>query len=106
MTDAVAYRVVSESLSSVDPLAQAYRVVAEVLSDAVNEFYISSITPNQGATDGGTPVTIAGVGFQSNATAAIAGNALTDVTVVDSTTLIGITPAGTLGSKDVTVTNP
>lgn len=31
---------------------------------------------------------------------------LTDVTVVDSTTITGVTPAGTLGAKDVTVTNP
>jgi hypothetical protein len=106
MTDASLYRLASEVLSSTNPDAQTYRLAVEILSDAVNEFYVSSITPNQGSTDGGTPVTIAGVGFQANATASIDGNALTDVTVVDSTTLIGITPAGTLGSKDVTVTNP
>lgn len=70
------------------------------------ELTVNSITPNTGSALGGTPVFVAGTGFRSTATAAIAGNALTDVTVVDSTTLTGITPAGTLGSKDVTVTNP
>lgn len=67
---------------------------------------ITSITPNTGSTAGGTPVTIVGSGFDPAATAAIDGNDLTDVTVVDSTTMTGITPAGTAGEVDVTVTNP
>lgn len=67
---------------------------------------IDSITPNVGSTSGGTPVTITGTGFDPSATAAIDGNAITSLTVVDSTTITGLTPAGTAGDVDVTVTNP
>lgn len=69
-------------------------------------FTITSITPTTGSTSGGTPVTITGTGFDPAATAAIDGNDLTDLTVVDPTTITGVTPAGTVGAKDVVVTNP
>lgn len=69
-------------------------------------FEITSIVPSTGPTAGGTPVTITGTGFDPAATAAIDGNVLTDLTVVDGTTITGITPAGAVGAKDVTVTNP
>lgn len=69
-------------------------------------FFITSISPNQGPTIGGTPVTITGAGFDPAATAAIDGNDLTSLVVVDTTTITGVTPAGTVGAKDVTVTNP
>jgi hypothetical protein len=67
-------------------------------------FTITSITPDHGPTVGGTPVTITGVGFYPTATAAIDGNDLTDLVVVDTTTITGVTPAGTVGAKNVTVT--
>lgn len=69
-------------------------------------FVVDSITPATGSTAGGTPVTVEGLGFDPAATAAIDGNDLTDITVVDSTTITGITPAGTAGAQDVVVTNP
>lgn len=72
----------------------------------VPDFLVTSITPNIGSTAGGTPVTITGTAFDPAATAAIGGNELTDLTVVDSTTITGVTPAGTVGAKDVVVTNP
>ncbi|MBI4863001.1 MAG: IPT/TIG domain-containing protein [Candidatus Riflebacteria bacterium] len=66
---------------------------------------VTSITPGFGPLGGGTAVTITGANFAAGTTAAIGGSALTNVTVVSSTTLTGNTPAGTEGSKDVTVTN-
>jgi hypothetical protein len=69
-------------------------------------FTVDSITPSIGTTAGGTPVTIVGTGFDPAATAAIDGNDLTDLVVVDDTTITGVTPAGTVGVVDVTVTNP
>jgi hypothetical protein len=67
---------------------------------------VTSITPDVGSPSGGTPVTIVGTDFEPSATAAIDGNNLTSLTVVDSTTITGLTPAGTAGEVDVTVTNP
>lgn len=69
-------------------------------------FSITGITPASGYTKGGTPVTITGTGFDPAATAAIDGNDLTELVVVNDTTITGKTPPGTLGAKDVTVTNP
>lgn len=69
-------------------------------------FVVDAVTPATGSIAGGTPVTVEGLGFDPAATAAIGGNDLTSLTVVDSTTITGITPAGTAGAKDVTVTNP
>jgi len=72
-----------------------------------DDLSITSITPNYGTTEGGTPVTVVGTGFNPvYATAAIDGNDLTDLVIVDETTITGVTPAGTAGVVDVTVTNP
>lgn len=77
-----------------------------IYQNVFTPFTISSITPSTGSTAGGTPVTIIGTGFNPAATAAIDGNDLTGLTVVNDTTITGITPAGTVGAKDVVVTNP
>lgn len=69
-------------------------------------FSVTSISPEVGSTSGGTPVTITGIGFDLAATATIDGNQVTDLVVVGSTTITGVTPAGTVGAKDVVVTNP
>lgn len=69
-------------------------------------FTIISIDPNEGPTAGGQSVTITGTGFAPLATATIDGNELTSLEVVDHTTITGTTPPGTVGAKDVTVTNP
>lgn len=71
---------------------------------------ITSVTPNSGPTSGGTPVTIAGSGFQSGAVVTIGGVALTDVTIT-ATSISGKTPLGPSdlsGSRsvDVLVRNP
>ena len=65
-----------------------------------------SISPNNGSTLGGTPVTINGTGFVSGATVTIGGAAATSVVFVSSTRLTAVTPAHATGTVDVTVTNP
>jgi hypothetical protein len=54
---------------------------------------------------GNTSVTISGTNFVAGATVAFDGVAATGVTVVSTTSLTAITPAGAQGFADVTVTN-
>ncbi|HLJ75411.1 MAG TPA: IPT/TIG domain-containing protein, partial [Thermoanaerobaculia bacterium] len=69
---------------------------------------ISSISPNNGPTTGGTTVTISGANFQSGATVTFGGvNA--QVTNVTSSSITVVTPLGPTSeqlSVDVVVTNP
>jgi hypothetical protein len=67
---------------------------------------ISTITPNSGATDGGTSVTIRGTGFVSGALVNFGGTPATNVTVVGSTTIIATAPAHAAGAVNIVVTNP
>lgn len=68
---------------------------------------ITSITPNSGPSNGGTPVTIVGTGFQPNATVTI-GVAPCQMPVTNGagTEITCTTPAGPAGTADVVVTNP
>ena len=66
---------------------------------------ITSVVPAEGPTAGGTAVTITGENFQDGATVTI-GGAAAAVTFVDATTLNAISPAGSVGGKEVVVTNP
>ncbi len=66
---------------------------------------VTGITPNTGAAEGGTPVTITGIGF-TGATAVNFGAtslAAGAFTVVNDTTITCMSPAGTAGAVDVTV---
>ncbi len=65
----------------------------------------SIIAPTAGPTTGGTPFTITGTGFMSGATVTFDG-ALATAVQVTTTTVKGLTPAGSLGSKAVVITNP
>jgi hypothetical protein len=75
---------------------------------------IATITPNSGALAGGTSVTITGTNFFEALTGTGTGTgvrfgatAATSVTVINSTTLTAVAPAGTAaGAVDVVVTNP
>ncbi len=67
---------------------------------------VTSITPKAGASAGGKGVTINGTNFQSGATVTIGGSAATSVTVVSATQITALTPPGTPGATNVTVTNP
>ena len=65
---------------------------------------VSGISPAFGSPDGGTAVTITGVGFdQTNPALVFFGTtAATSVTVTSTTTITAVSPAGT-GTVDVTV---
>jgi len=65
---------------------------------------VALVSPNSGPLAGGTSVTLTGTNFMAGAVVTIGGNALTNVTVVSSTSITGTTPAGTVGAKDVVVT--
>jgi len=67
---------------------------------------ISSVSPDEGPTTGGTSVTISGTNFASGATVTFGGAAATGVSVVNATTITAVTPARPAGDLDVTVTNP
>ena len=53
---------------------------------------IASVSPNSGSTSGGTQITIKGGNFTSGATVLVGGNACTNVSVVDSSTITCDTP--------------
>lgn len=64
------------------------------------------VSPDTGATSGGTRITISGSGtaWASGTTVSIGGIDCTNVVVDGPTKLECVTPEGTVGSKDVTVT--
>ena len=67
---------------------------------------VTAVSPANGTNHGGTSVTISGTGF-SGATAVMFGTtAARSYTVVNATTITAVTPAGTAGIVDVTVTTP
>ncbi|MFF3689572.1 IPT/TIG domain-containing protein [Streptomyces sp. NPDC002187] len=65
---------------------------------------VSSISPNQGPPSGGTIVTLTGTGFTGTTTVKFGANAAPSFTVVTSTQISALSPAGT-GAVNVTVTN-
>jgi hypothetical protein len=67
---------------------------------------ISSVVPTTGPTSGGTTVVITGTGFNPAATVSLgdAGAGVTDRS--GSTSITITTPAGSVGPRDVKVTNP
>ena len=67
---------------------------------------ISSITPNDGPTAGGTAITITGTALTDTSTVTVRDNAATSVTVVNDTTVTAVTPAGSVGAANVQVTTP
>lgn len=66
---------------------------------------ILSITPATGAAAGGTPVTIKGVNFDGASAAALGGVALTSFTVVNNTTITGVSGAHSAATVATTVTD-
>ena len=66
---------------------------------------VTSVTPNSGAANGGSGVTIAGTGFLSGAAVSFGGTAATAVIVVNSTSITATTPAHAAGTVSVAVTN-
>ncbi len=67
---------------------------------------VTAVSPVSGPTAGGTTITVTGTGFQTGATVTVGGAAATSVTVLSAATITAVTPAGTAGPANVTVTNP
>ncbi len=67
---------------------------------------LSSIQPAAGLNSGGTRVTVTGANFSSGMEVSLAGVPLIDVTVLDSTTLLGTTPPNKIGPLTLLAVNP
>ncbi|REJ96181.1 MAG: hypothetical protein DWQ34_04640 [Planctomycetota bacterium] len=67
---------------------------------------IGSVSPNNGQTTGGMPVTISGSGFAAGADVKFGGIPATGVNVSPGTSITCNAPANMPGGCDVTVTNP
>ncbi|HVF88664.1 MAG TPA: IPT/TIG domain-containing protein, partial [Blastocatellia bacterium] len=67
---------------------------------------VSSISPNSGTINGGTPVTITGTNFAAGLTVAFGGAAATNVNVSNSTTITAVSPGHAAGGVNIVVTNP
>ncbi len=93
----------------VDLTLEAPNGAKTVLPDAFlfrDNLAIHSIEPDHGATTGGAPITIKGVGFTAETRVLLGGRLAIDTTVVDSQTILGITPPGARGQVDVIVSTP
>ena len=66
-----------------------------------SRFQFMTVSPNVGATQGGTPVTIKGFGFQTGVTVDFDGVAATGVVVVDANTITAVSPAHAAGAVSV-----
>jgi len=67
---------------------------------------ISSVSPSSGALAGGTAITITGTNLTGATSVTVGGSAATSVVVVSATSITAVTPAGTLGAKNVVLTTP
>src|ERR1017187_7331895 len=65
---------------------------------------VTSVSPNNGSTSGGTAVTITGANFGPGATVTFGSTAASNVVVVSGTQITATTPAGNAGAVTVTVT--
>ncbi len=67
---------------------------------------LTSISPVSGPVAGGAAVTLSGANFLSGATVSFGNALLTNIVVVNSTTITATTPAGAAGAVNVSVSNP
>lgn len=67
---------------------------------------VTTVTPNTGSTAGGADVMLSGANFLNGATVTVGGVPATLVTWVSATELWVRVPAGSLGAKNVVLTNP
>jgi hypothetical protein len=63
-----------------------------------------TIAPAKGSVLGGQTITVTGTGFTSSMTGTLGGQALTDVTYIDSTTFTATTPVHAAGAAALTIT--
>ena len=71
----------------------------------ISEPTLSSCSPNNGFTTGGTSVTITGTNFLTGATITFNGVSATGITYASSTSYTATTPAGTAGAATIVLTN-
>ncbi|MCA9515419.1 MAG: IPT/TIG domain-containing protein [Myxococcales bacterium] len=90
----------SLSAVAVAPAAFSYE------STFIAPLRIGAVRPGVGPTDGGTVVVIEGDGFVAGSTVTVGGADATNVTLVSSTMLTAVTPAGAGGLADVVVQRP
>lgn len=67
---------------------------------------VTSVTPANGPTAGGTAITINGSGFTGATSVTVGGTAATSVVVVSANQITAVTPAKAAGTYDVIVTTP
>jgi len=67
---------------------------------------VTGIAPPSGPPAGGTAVTISGTNLSGATSVTIGGAGATSVVVVNPSTITAVTPAGTMGARDVAVTTP
>ena len=67
---------------------------------------LTAINPTSGTASGGTGFTLTGTGLTGATSVTFDGIAATSVTVVNSTTVTGVTPAHTAGAVDVVINTP
>ena len=65
----------------------------------------TSVLPTSGGIAGGTAITITGTNFLASPTVTIGGVVATSVVWVSATSITALTPAGTVGSKNLVITN-
>ena len=70
----------------------------------VSEPTISAVNPNTGTTTGGTAITITGTNLTGASSVQVGSGYATSVVVVNDTTVTAVTPAGTAGAKNVSLT--
>jgi len=67
---------------------------------------LTVIAPAFGPTTGGTAMTITGTNLSGVTAVTIGGTAATSFSVVDATTVVAVTPGGTVGAKTVALSTP
>src|SRR5208337_5028734 len=67
---------------------------------------VTGVTPAAGPVAGGTTVTVTGTGFTGATSVKFGTTAATSYTVVSATSITAVSPAGSAGTVDVTVTTP
>jgi len=75
-----------------------------VARDPVEVPVLAAVSPPGGSMVGGTFITLTGTNLLGTTSVTVGGAMATDVQVVSSTTVTAVTPAGTAGASDVTVT--
>lgn len=67
------------------------------------DFQVTEVSPPSGPSEGGTPVTIWGTGFEAGATVRIGGLPATQVKLLSGSAISAVTPPGSPGSATVRV---